>query len=335
MSSRRKAAPIRRLPSQNALLQQQQQQLSSSKLINNSKISDPRLNEKISNINQSIDQKEQSNNLLIKSNKNNYNIMNLTCSASENNPSSSRLKEEMEENALNEGREEEEGIDSNLKEEEDMEGNEGEMEEGEEETDEEMEENKNEEDAQKEEEERDEYKEEEEEILTIKRKKINKNLAVDPQIASTSYCHDIKGNSVKDEQKGGEEEDLMNTEPGDQQLLNKPFQHQQLSTTTFSPSTLPHNNCIAKHQTFTDPNIQTPQKQTLNFKQNNNKVYLNEQQQNVLEETFDENKLENKLVLNGASNVVVNGENLKHENERWGFEIFLKIKKIFFPKFST
>nr|CAD2124578.1 unnamed protein product [Meloidogyne enterolobii] len=244
--------------------------------------------------------------------------MNLTCSVSPNNPSSSRLKEEMEENALNEGREEEE-IDSNLKEEEDMEGNEGEMEEGEEETDEEMEENKNEEDDKKEEEERDEYKEEEEEILTIKRKKINKNLAVDPQIASTSYCHDIKGNFVKEEEKE-EKEDLMNTKPGDQQLLNKPFQHQQLSTTTFSPSTLPHNNCIAKHQTFTDPNIQTPQKQTLNFKQNNNKVYLNEQQQNVLEETFDENKLENnnKLVLNGTNNVVVNGKNLKHENERWG-----------------
>uniref|UniRef100_A0A914M895 Uncharacterized protein n=2 Tax=Meloidogyne TaxID=189290 RepID=A0A914M895_MELIC len=316
MSSRRKAAPIRRLPSQNALLQQQQ--LSSSKLINNSKISDPRLNEKISNINQIIDQKEQSNNLLIKSNKNNYTIMDLTCSVSPNNPSLSRLKEEMEENALNEGREEEE-IDSNLKEEENMEGNEGEMEEGEEETDEEMEENKNEEKEKKEEEEADEYKEEEEEILLVKRKKINKNLAVDPQIASTSYCHDIKGNFVKEEEKE-EKEDLMNTKPGDQQLLNKPFQHQQLPTTTFSPSTLPHNNCIAKHQTFSDPNIQTPQKQTLNFKQNNNKNYLNEQQQHVLEETFDENKLENnnKLVLNGTNNVVVNGENLKHENERWG-----------------
>ncbi|CAK5074071.1 unnamed protein product [Meloidogyne enterolobii] len=317
MSSRRKAAPIRRLPSQNALLQQQS--ISSSKLINNSKISDPRLNEKISNISQSIVQKEQPNNLLIKSNKNNYNIMNLTCSVSENNPSSSRMKEEMEENVLNEGREGEE-IDSNVKEEEEIEGNEGEMEEEEEETDEEMEENKNEEDDKKEGEEKDEYKEEEEIILSIKRKRINKNLAVDPQIASTSYCHDIKGNSVKEEENEGEEEDLMNTKPGDQQLLNKPFQHQQLSTTTFSPSTLPHNNCIAKHQTFTDPNIQTPQKQTLNYKQKNNKVYLNEQQQHVLEETFDENKLENKLVLNGANNVVVNGENLKYENERWGLE---------------
>ena len=118
------------------------------------------------------------------------------------------------------GREEEE-IDSNVKEEENMEGNEGEMEEGEEETDEEMEENKNEEDDKKEEEEREEYKEEEEEISTIKRKKINKNLAVDPQIASTSYCHDIKGNSVKEEEKE-EKEDLMNTKLGDQQLLNKP-----------------------------------------------------------------------------------------------------------------
>uniref|UniRef100_A0A914LJL0 Transmembrane protein n=1 Tax=Meloidogyne incognita TaxID=6306 RepID=A0A914LJL0_MELIC len=239
--------------------------------------------------------------------------MDLTCSISASNPSSSRLREEIEENALNEGREEEE-IDSNVKEEGNMEGNEGKMEEGEEETDEEMEENKDEEEEEKGEE-RDEYKEEEEEISTIKRK--NKNLAVDPQIASTSYCHDVKGNFVKEEEKE-EKEDLMNTKLGDQQLLNKPFQHQQLSTTTFSPSTLPHNNCIAKHQTFTDPNIQTPQKQTLNYKQNNNKVYLNEQQQDVLEETFDENKLENnnKLVLNRTNNVVVvNGENLKHENE--------------------
>lgn len=62
-----------------------------------------------------------------------------------------------------------------------------------------------------------------------------------------------------------------------------------------------------------------------------------------MEETFDENKFENnnKLVLNGANNVVVNGENLKHENERWGFKIFfkflkifLKLKKIFFEIFN-